>query len=170
MNVRPFILPALAALGLLACVACTACSRSAPDSAAPTGDSPADALARQRLAGKQVFDRVCATCHQANGQGVPAVFPPLAGSQLLLEPDPGRVIRIVLHGLQGPIEVQGQTYNAVMPPQGHALSDAEIADALTYARNAWGHAAPAVTAEAVEVVRLAGKRTTFWTWEELQTR
>lgn len=167
MNVRPFIVRSLAVLGLLVCAAC---SRSEPATAAPTGDTPADALARQRLSGRRVFDRVCATCHQANGQGVPGVFPPLAGSQLLLEPDPGRVIRIVLHGLQGPIEVKGQTYNAVMPPQGQALSDSEIADALTYARNAWGHTAPAVSAEAVQVVRVAVKRTTFWTWEELRTR
>jgi mono/diheme cytochrome c family protein len=120
--------------------------------------------------GKVVFEKVCAVCHQANGQGVPAVFPPLAGSPIITETDPSKIIRATLHGLQGPITVNGQVFNSVMPPQGPVLNDDDLAAALTYARNSWGNRAPSVTAESVAVVRLTVKREKFWTWDELSTR
>lgn len=148
------------------------CSKSGSETAATTAtaESPEDTLARQLLAGKAVFEKVCAVCHQANGQGVPAVFPPLAGSPLITEADPGKIIRATLHGLQGPITVNGHEFNSVMPPQGPVLNDANLAAAITYARNSWGNRAPAVTAEQVSVIRLTVKRDKFWTWEELNAR
>ncbi len=168
-------LPPVLALGVrfaapLVLLGLVACSRS--ESTAPTAaaESAADALALQLIAGKNAFTRTCATCHQANGQGVPAVFPPLAGSSILTETDPGKIIRATLHGLQGPLEVNGQTYNSVMPAQGALLNDAELAAALTYARNAWGNSAPVVTAEQVAAIRRTTKRDTFWTWAELNAR
>lgn len=163
-------LPVTLVAATLTLLALAACSRSEPAAPADAAESAADVLARQMLAGKNAFTRTCATCHQANGQGVPAVFPPLAGSPILTEADPGKIIRATLHGLQGPIEVSGHTFNSVMPAQGPLLNDADLAAALTYARNSWGNKAPAVTAEQVSVIRLTVKRDKFWTWEELNTR
>ena len=65
--------------------------------------------------GKLVFMQICAVCHQTNGQGLPNVFPPLAGSDFLIA-DKARSIRIVLRGTSGPIIVNGTTYDSVMPP------------------------------------------------------
>lgn len=118
--------------------------------------------------GRAVFERVCAVCHQANGAGVPGVFPPLAGSEILTQENAGWPVRIALFGLQGPVEVGGRTYNSAMPPQGPVLKDDEIAEALSYARSAWGNQAPPVSAETVRTVRASVKRETMWTWGELK--
>lgn len=118
--------------------------------------------------GKKVYARVCFACHQPTGLGLPSVFPPLAGAEQVAG-DPARLIRIVLHGLQGPIKVKGVTYTNIMPPHGPQLKDAEIADVLTYVRQEWGNKAGPVTAEAVTKIRAAEKaRTTMWTWAELE--
>lgn len=98
---------------------------------------------------------------------MPGVFPPLTGSVIVSAPDPSRLIRVVLHGLQGPIEVSGETYDGVMPGHGSVLSDAEIADALSYLRSTWGGAAGEVSAAEVGRIRSEGKREAMWTWEEL---
>lgn len=145
----------LALLGVAGLLA--ACSPQEPAAASTTPSAPD---------GKAVFMRVCATCHQANGVGVPSVFPPLAGSSIVAG-DPDRLIRIVLHGLQGPIEIDGKTFVGVMPAQGGQLDDAEIAAVLTYVRGAWGHRAAAVAPENVARIRAGTTRTTLWTWAEL---
>lgn len=126
----------------------TACSRPGEK----TRDATLDA-------GRALHGRVCAVCHQANGQGVPGVFPPLAGSSVV-NGDPAQLIRVVLHGLQGPLEANGTTYNSVMPPQGELLQDQEVAAVLSYIRSAWGHAAPRVTADMVAAERTATPRPT----------
>jgi mono/diheme cytochrome c family protein len=118
-------------------------------------------------AGQLVYMRVCFACHQPTGLGLPPAFPPLAGSAIATEANPGKIIRIVLHGLQGPIEVKGTTYTSLMPAQGAQLNDREIADALTYVRNTWGNTAAPVTVEAVAEVRAQVQRPTPWTWAEL---
>lgn len=128
---------------------------------APEATQPAFNLAN----GQAVFTRVCAVCHQPNGQGVPGVFPPLAGSEIV-DGDPRRLVRIVLAGLQGPITVHGQTFNSIMPGQAGVLNDQEIADALSYVRSSWGHTASPVTANEVAALR-AENRATPWTWAEL---
>ena len=87
--------------------------------------------------GEVVYDRVCKACHQANGQGMPGAFPPLAGAGEYYG-DAQNHARIVVHGLSGEIVVKGETYNGVMPAQG-MLSDYEIAAVLTYVRHAWGN-------------------------------
>jgi mono/diheme cytochrome c family protein len=137
---------------------------AAPTAAAkPAAGTPGDAEA-----GKAVYMRVCFACHQPTGLGLPGAFPPLAGSSIVTEADPGKIIRIVLHGLQGPIEVKGVKYNSMMPPHGPQLKDKEIADVLTYVRNTWENKATAVTVEAVAEVRAKdAARTTPWTWAEL---
>jgi uncharacterized protein len=119
----------------------------------------------------------CGVCHQPEGQGIPFAFPPLAGSDWMTG-DPETPIRIVLLGLGGPIEVNGSSFNLVMPPPGIALpgstvaplplDDAMIAEAITYARTNFGNTASAVDAELVKKVRDSlGGRTTPWTAAEL---
>lgn len=167
---RPTFAAAALAAALLALAACSRSEPAANPVASVASAEALEELKAQMTAGKVVFEKVCAVCHQANGQGVPAVFPPLAGSSIVTETDPGKIIRATLHGLQGPITVNGQTFNSVMPPQGPVLNDDDLAAALTYARNSWGNRAPAVTAESVAVVRLTVKRDKFWTWDELSQR
>ena len=92
-------------------------------------------LEDQIAAGKQLFAGTCSVCHQANGEGLPNVFPPLAKSDYLAA-DPKHAIDIVLHGLTGKIKVNGHEYDSVMPPMSQ-LNDDEIANILTYVLNSW---------------------------------
>jgi mono/diheme cytochrome c family protein len=116
--------------------------------------------------GTNTYQLICITCHQAEGQGLPGAFPPLAGSTWILQ-DPETPIRIVLLGLSGQIEVKGVKFNAVMPPP-PGLTDDKIAEAITYARSHFGNSASAVDTAMVKKVRdsLAG-RTQPWTSAEL---
>lgn len=119
--------------------------------------------------GLAVYNRpTCAPCHQPTGQGTPGLFPPLAGAEWVLEKDPSRLIRIVLGGIQGPIQVKGAAFNNAMPPWGPTLNDEEIAHVLTYVRQAWGNDASAVTTEQVAKVRKdTASRAAPWTAAEL---
>lgn len=124
-----------------------------------------------RVAGKRHY-MLCTACHQANGMGIPSAFPSLVGSERVIG-DPERLIRIVLHGLQGPIE--GNTYAGVMAGFGQGSptnwNDQRIAEVLTYIRSDWGNEAPEITAEQVTAVRTAvGPRTQAWTLEELNAQ
>src|SRR6185369_1965563 len=106
--------------------------------------------------GRAVYNMpTCVACHQDNGQGTPGQFPPLAGSEWVLAPDPSRIIRIVLDGLSGPVQVKGQTFNNAMTPWRTTLSDEQIAHVLTYVRRNWGNDAPPVKPEEVAAVRKA---------------
>jgi nitrite reductase (NO-forming) len=104
-------------------------------------------------AGEQIFNRTCMACHQSNGQGLPGIFPPLAGSDYLMA-DRERAIGTVIHGKQGEIVVNGKKYNQIMTPQN--LTNDEIASVLTFVMNSWGNKAKMVTPEEVAKVRAAG--------------
>lgn len=117
--------------------------------------------------GAEIFTR-CAACHQASGLGVPGAYPPLAGSEWL-DNNPEVPIRIVLHGLQGPITVKGTSFNNAMTPFGDQLSDAEIAAVISYERSSFGNHASAITAEQVKTVREATKsQTAPWNPKDLE--
>lgn len=91
--------------------------------------------------GQETFDANCAACHQASGEGVPAAFPPLAGHLPdVVAADGGRqyLIHVLLYGLQGEIDVNGATYNGVMPAWAQ-FSDEQIAAVLNYALHSWGN-------------------------------
>src|SRR5665213_1236504 len=119
------------------------------------------------ITGAELFTR-CAACHQSTGLGVPGAYPPLSGSEWLLN-NPEVPIRIVLHGLQGDITVKNTKFNNAMTPFGDQLSDAEIAAIITYERSSWGNAASKITAEQVASVRAATKsQTTPWAPADLQ--
>ena len=161
----------------LLCATLGACGGSkdngtAGQAAASPGAAPAAAQVAVVSApnGQQIFQR-CAVCHQATGLGLPGSFPPLAGSELATASNAALPIRVVLHGLQGPVTVKGQKFNSAMPPYGtnQPLSDAEVAAVLTYVRSAWGNTASAVTAEQVAAERTAtASRATMWTAADLQ--
>jgi len=104
--------------------------------------------------GSRIYVANCQACHQANGQGLPGVFPPLAGSPWVTG-DPAVLSQILLHGLTGPIEVLGTTYNGTMPAFGKNLRDEEIAAVAAYVRSQWGNSASGVDAEAVAKERAA---------------
>ncbi len=116
--------------------------------------------------GETIYARTCIACHGPEGIGVAGAFPPLDGSDWLAG-DPAVPIKILLNGLQGPIEVQGQKFNNVMPPHVD-LSDQDISDVLTYARQRWSNDAAPVSADQARAVRAATKRKTFWTAKELR--
>ena len=102
-------------------------------------------------AGKALFAGTCSTCHQAEGQGLEGVFPPLAKSDYIAK-DAKRVPTVVLHGLTGPVQVNGKDYNSVMPPMSQ-LTDDEIANIATYVLNSWGNPGGRVTKEEVAQIR-----------------
>ena len=103
-------------------------------------------------AGGRVFAQNCAACHQPEGQGMAGAFPPLANSDYLLA-DRDRAISVVVNGLSGPITVNGTDYNGVMP--GVRLSDADVANVLTFVMKSWGNNGPEVKSLDVSRVRSA---------------
>jgi mono/diheme cytochrome c family protein len=123
--------------------------------------------------GKKLFNSAgaCVTCHQQTGQGIPGVYPPLAGSDWVNGPDE-RIIRILLYGLKGPVQVKGVSFPgaAAMPSFGSAgfnWSDEKIAEVLSYVRQEWDNKAPPVDAAKVAEVRKQVGERKEWTQEEL---
>ncbi len=110
----------------------------------------------QVKAGAALYNGTCSVCHQANGEGLPDVFPPLAASDYLMA-DKRRSIEVVINGLTGAVTVNGKQFNSVMPPMSQ-LTDDEVANILTYARNSWGNKGPAVTKDEVAKVRASTER------------
>ncbi|MEQ1850210.1 MAG: copper-containing nitrite reductase [Chthoniobacteraceae bacterium] len=115
------------------------------------GDPKIAAMGKEILMekGKRVYTQVCFACHQPEGQGLPGVFPPLAKSDWLMA-DKNRAITSLIKGLSGPITVNGQNYNGVMPPS--MLNDEQVASVLTYVRNAFGNSGDIVTVDEVKKV------------------
>jgi mono/diheme cytochrome c family protein len=127
-----------------------------PKPGAAAAAAPVDPL----VLGKKLYETpgACVTCHQANGMGLPGAFPPLAKSEWVTGSEE-RLVRILLHGLQGPIKVAGVDYNGLMPAfgkvpgSGFNWTDDKIAAVATYIRQEWGNQAPAVSTEKVAAIR-----------------
>jgi mono/diheme cytochrome c family protein len=116
--------------------------------------------------GRTIYTATCAQCHKPDGLGQDGLAPPLIDSEWAVGSADGPV-RIVLHGLRGPINVGGRAYNLEMPAL-RLLSDQQIADALTYVRRSWDHGADPVTAEMVTKIRSdTQERQDPWTAGEL---
>nr|WP_299170400.1 PQQ-dependent sugar dehydrogenase [uncultured Allomuricauda sp.] len=101
--------------------------------------------------GAKTYYTYCSACHQKNGGGATGRFPPVANTDWVTG-DKERLIKIILEGMEGSIQVHGETYNGVMP-QHSFLSDKEIADVLTYIRSNFGNEASAIEPEEVEEIR-----------------
>jgi nitrite reductase (NO-forming) len=105
---------------------------------------------QQIALGKNIFENNCLACHQANGKGIPSAFPPVAESDFL-NADHDLAINIVLHGRSGPIVVNGETYDSVMPAI--ALNNGQVANVLTYVLNSFGNKGGQITPVQVEKQR-----------------
>lgn len=122
--------------------------------------------------GKAIYakDGYCSTCHQPDGAGLSASsFPPLAGTNWVVGNEE-RLIKLVIKGLQGPVEIQGKSYPGQVPmtPFGGLLNDEEVADVLTYVRNSFGNKASVISPAQVKEVRAKIKdKTGFYSPEEL---
>lgn len=102
--------------------------------------------------GAQIYADECSGCHTRNGQGAPGLFPSLNGSPVVQQIDPTSLMRVVLRGALSVGTDKAPTAPA-MPAFGWALNDDQVAAVVTYIRNTWGNAAPAVTASQVSKAR-----------------
>ena len=122
--------------------------------------------------GKAIYMTTCFVCHQANGNGLPAVFPPLNGSEFVTG-DPRRFVAITLKGANGELTVKGQKYNGVLIPVDQQFpqlkDDAKLADVLNYVSNSWENkVGKPITPEFIQKVREEFKdRTAPWTEPDL---
>ncbi len=109
--------------------------------------------------GAKVYKGYCSTCHQANGQGLSTIYPPLAKSDWLKNQPKEKVIESVIYGLKGAITVNGKKYNGVMNPLPSTYKDEDIAAVITYVYNSWGNPGTVVTVADVQKVKAArGKK------------
>ena len=117
--------------------------------------------------GKMIYAGLCAACHQPTGTGLDGLAPPLVDSDWLLGPAE-RPIKIVLHGIGGPLVVGGRTWRLEMPPL-PILDDEQVASILTYLRREWEHnSSPVAPADVAKVRAANAGRTKSWTAEELK--
>ncbi len=126
---------------------------------------------KQFAEGRQKYLVSCAGCHGSNGKGASRMGPPLAGSEWVLG-DEIRLSLILLHGIEGPIEVAGKKYDApeILPvmPSHSTMTDGDIAAILTYIRNEWGNQAPPVTGRTVATTRHTSQGRVYpWSAAEL---
>jgi mono/diheme cytochrome c family protein len=128
--------------------------------------SVAGAITAPAHPGKAIYDALCLTCHQADAKGLPGIYPPLGGSDWVAG-EPRSLIRVVTHGLSGPIVVNGQSYGLMpMPPMG--LNDQQLADVLSYLRSSFGNNASPVSQSQVAAERAATTgRATPWNTADL---
>ena len=109
------------------CVSKTESNRSAPSAK----------FDQYFVQGEQLYLKNCSNCHQKNGTGLGLIYPPLKGSDYLLE-NMNEVICLIRNGKSGELIVNGKSFNKEMPPM-PLLSDLEIAEIATYIYNSWGH-------------------------------
>jgi mono/diheme cytochrome c family protein len=124
-----------------------------------------------KVVGKRIYTQNCVVCHQTSGLGMPGQFPPLVGSEWVVGGDwvaDNHLVSILLHGMQGAVQVKGVTYNNAMPPW-KQLKDDQIAAVLTYIRSEWGNAAAPISPEYVKSMRdKTTARTEPWSQKELK--
>jgi len=121
----------------------------------PAAPAQAGGMKASMVRGKQVYLEQCLACHQADAAGVQGMNPPLIKTKQVLGDKP-TLVKIVLNGMTGETEINGETYHNVMAPHSD-LTDQQIADVLTYVRNSFGNKATAVTAAEVKAIRAKNK-------------
>jgi len=127
----------------------------------------ADFAVPTKADGGQLYTANCVACHQASGAGVPGVFPPLSKSEWVDAEDAGIMVRIVLHGIHGPLTVEGAKYNGEMPHFQDKFSDEELAAIVSHVRTSFGNSASTIDADFVAKVRAETKdQTTPWKGDE----
>ena len=109
--------------------------------------------------GKVLYAANCVACHQAKGEGLPGVFPPLAGSEWVIG-DARTLAHILVFGVNGEMQVKGNVYNGSMPAFAH-LSDADLAAVASHIRSNWSNHAPPVDAETIALTRKTNRSAPF---------
>ncbi len=109
-----------------------------------------DTLQESMKRGEEVYIAQCASCHMPEGEGVEAVYPPVANTDYLK--DQKKIIDIIIYGQAEEIIVNGKPYNTPMDPM-NQMSDREIADVLNYISNSWGNKYPRIKPEQVKAQR-----------------
>jgi mono/diheme cytochrome c family protein len=117
---------------------------------APKAPPAADAAAMKM--GEKIYFDECSGCHTPNGKGSPGMFPSISGSPVVQQSDATSLMRVVLRGARS-AGTDGAPTAPAMPAFAWLLKDDEVAALLTYVRNAWGNAAPPVTADDVAKAR-----------------
>lgn len=126
------------------------------------------AEARTRIAqGKKQYAIMCAACHQPDGHGMAGIAPPLAGSKWVTG-NPQQLIRIVLHGVTGPITAAETTFAGEMPPMGAGLDDATVANILSYIRLSWNNATEPIYAGQITTIRTKEGAHEAWSVSDLE--
>ncbi len=137
-------------------------------------DKPAEWVKRDKelyssyKKGRDLYGNSCGACHQAHGKGLANMAPTLAKSDWV-NGSLSRLIGVAVHGLSGPIRVNGklaENIPPIMPPHGY-MKDGQLADVLTYVKNAWGNRSGSVSAQEIANYRLSTERILPWTEEEL---
>ncbi len=105
--------------------------------------------------GQSIYSTTCFACHQADGNGIPNVFPPLLNSDWLKSHSKADAIGNVVHGKTGELKVNGKTFNGIMPPQ--TLDDGQVAAVLTYVYKKFNGRDVKITQDEVKKIR-AGKK------------
>jgi mono/diheme cytochrome c family protein len=114
---------------------------------------PKSGAAAALAQGKKTYEAICGTCHGVDGLGKPGQAPPLAGSEWVNAKGHNRLAHIPLAGISGTLSVAGKDWNLPMAAMGAALSDADLANVLTYIRGSWGNKAGEVTADDIKAIR-----------------
>jgi ubiquinol-cytochrome c reductase cytochrome b subunit len=170
---RPFVIPfTVISVGLIVGITLySAKIIGAEQAASPVGQTPVEgygaspspelipnialtypkAATQTAPSGAAVYTQNCASCHAANGKGLPSAIPPLAGNPYATGA-PNKVIGTVLNGLTGGVSVNGAKYNGVMPAWKTKLSPAEVAAVISYIRSSWGNKASPVTEAQVKAL------------------
>jgi mono/diheme cytochrome c family protein len=128
---------------------------------------------QQFVSGRQLYLTTCAGCHGSDGRGMSRFAPPLAGSDWVLG-DEKRLALILLHGMEGPLDVNGKHYDApgILPvmPSHSTMDDNALSSILTYIRNEWGNSGGAISRRTVGMTRVTSQgRVVPWTSDELNT-
>lgn len=142
-------------IGFLAILTALSCgdgkkeNNIATTAATAVKETATDPLSQSVERGKVIYRELCITCHLYNGKGVAGAFPPLNPSDWLTEKR-AESIHALKYGLNGPIKVNGQSYDNVMLAQG--LDDQEVADVMNYTIQTWNKGSM-VTVDEVKAVK-----------------
>jgi mono/diheme cytochrome c family protein len=115
--------------------------------------APAPAIVGGNTQGGKIYAQVCASCHMANGSGVPGMQPALTGSAVIAG-DPDRLIKVILHGPAAVLPADREKFNNVMPPFATIYKDPEIASLVNYLRKNFAPGSTMVTAAQVAALRI----------------
>lgn len=120
-----------------------------------SADTPDKAALMKR--GQVIYNEYCKTCHQANGQGLSTIYPPIAGSDYMKTKGVKVITDNVVNGLKGVITINGKKFNNVMTSLPIKYSNADASAVITYILNSWGHNGGIVSEADVKKVRKVGK-------------